>query len=155
MNIGEEPAEDMGDITPEEMTGALFTHMVVQQFNMAMMFLGKVAHPETGQTVKDLDAARMFIDMLEMIEVKTRGNLTNQEAELLRESLTNARLTFVDAMESGAANKPPEPKAEPSQKSSSNPVAPEATKPTEDKPSPVAPPAPSEEEQKKKFSKKY
>ena len=41
-----------------------------------MMMTGKVAHPETGQTMRDLEAAKLFIDTLEMLEAKTRGNLS-------------------------------------------------------------------------------
>ena len=43
----------MSDFNPtrDEMMSALFAHMVMQQTNMAMMLLGKVAHPETGKTI--------------------------------------------------------------------------------------------------------
>ena len=39
----------------EEFLSALFANMVIQQTNMAMMLLGKVAHPETGQFIQDID----------------------------------------------------------------------------------------------------
>src|SRR5664280_1882401 len=65
--------------SPEEMRSALFAHMVMQQSSMAMMLMGKTPHPETGQVVRDLEAAKFFIDLLEMLEFKTKGNL-NQEA---------------------------------------------------------------------------
>src|SRR5215472_13671572 len=79
---------------------ALFAQLVVQQANMAMMLLGKVPHPETGQTVKDTEAARLFIDQLEMLETKTKGNLTKEESSLLKQSLMSLRLAFVDAVNS-------------------------------------------------------
>ena len=66
---------------------ALFANMIVQQTNMALMLLGKVPHPETGEKYKDLESAKMFIDQLEMIEVKTKGNLDKREDGLLKQSL--------------------------------------------------------------------
>ncbi len=120
---------------------ALFAQLILQQTNMAMMLLGKIAHPESGQVYKDIEAARLFIDQLEMLEAKTRGNLTKEESGLLKQSLMNLRLAFVEAVESG------EP-------------APSLTKPAQ----PAADSAPSagtsgadraEEEHRKKFSKKY
>ena len=57
----------------EEMMSSLFVGMVVQQTNMALMLLGRMPHPETGQTMQDIESAKMFIDQLEMLEVKTRS----------------------------------------------------------------------------------
>src|SRR6266536_1093549 len=89
----------------EEMLSALFVSMVVQQTNLALMMLGRVPHPETGKTTRDIDGARLFIDQLEMLEVKTRGNLDNQEAKLLKQSLTTLRMAFVEAVD-GEAGQP-------------------------------------------------
>jgi len=126
-----------GDLTPEEVQSGLFAQLVLQQANLAAMLMGQEAHPETGKVTKDLDAARMFIDQLEMLEVKTRGNLNKEEAALLKQTLMNLRLGFVAAVESPAR---------PAQ--SSAPAA-----------QPEAPPAaaspPAAEEHPKKFSKKY
>ena len=73
--------------SPDETRSALFAQMVMQQSSMAMMLLGKTAHPETGEMIRDLEAARFFIDQLEMLEFKTKGNLNHggsraAEAEL-------------------------------------------------------------------------
>jgi hypothetical protein len=115
-----------------EELSALFAQLVIQQSNMAMMLLGKTAHPETGQVVRDLEAAKLFIDQLEMLEVKTRGNLSKEEAALLKQALMNLRLAFVEAVESApAASSPPTPAQ------------------------PPPPSPPPEEESHKKFSKKY
>src|SRR3974377_2099135 len=77
--------------SPDEIRSALFAHLVVQQSSMALMLLGKTAHPETGKTVRDLDAAQYFIDQLEMLEFKTKGNLNPEEAGLLKQSLMAPR----------------------------------------------------------------
>jgi len=117
---------------------------------MALMFLGQVPNPETGQRVQNFEAARMFIDQLEMIEVKTKGNLDKQESQLLTQSLTTLRLAFVEAIESGP-DKPAEPATAPSAQpagTAASGAAPAG--------SPAAPEsAAAEEEHRKKFSKKY
>src|SRR4051812_39552020 len=78
---------------------SLFAQMVVQLSNMALMMLGHVPNPQTGETIGDLDAARMFIDQLEMLEAKTKGNLTKEEERLLKQSVTGLRMAFVEAIE--------------------------------------------------------
>src|SRR6185437_2781085 len=99
------PPHDLGPISREEMMSALFAQLVVQQSNMAMLLMGKVPHPQTGQTVRDIEAARLFIDQLEMLEAKTKGNLTKDEDQLLKQSLMSLRMAFVESVES------PEPEA--------------------------------------------
>jgi len=145
----------LANASREEIMSALFATMVVQQTNLAMMLLGKVPHPETGEHLRELDGAKMFIDQLEMLEAKTRGNLNKQEDALLKQSLTMLRMAFVEAV-----NAPPE-QAAPAKE-------PRATAPAEEAAASTAPPAPpqptaspspsasaSEEESRKKFTKKY
>ena len=134
-----------------QMMSALFANMVLQQTNMALMFLGKVPHPETGQTLKELEAARMFIDQLEMLETKTKGNLTRQEEGLLKESLMSLRLAFVDAAEKESAIPPNKRSASAATAAESKTEA-AAAKPTE---TPDTKATPAEDESRKKFVKKY
>jgi len=136
-------AEDQfGDITHEEIMSALFAQLVMQQSNLAMLLLGKVPHPQSGETVKDVEGARLFIDQLEMLEAKTKGNLSKQEEALLKQSLMSLRMAFVEAMESPAAPaKSSEPAALPEEKKA--------------EPSPAPAPTGDDDESKKKFSKKY
>lgn len=115
---------------------ALFAQLVVQQSNMAMLLMGKVPHPQTGQVMRDIEAARLFIDQLEMLEAKTKGNLTKEEDQLLKQSLMGLRMAFVEAMES------PEPEAK------------QAEAPAENKIEAPTQPA-VDDESKKKFTKKY
>src|SRR5687767_16013155 len=77
----QQQADDGREPTAEEIMSALFANMVIQNTNMALMFLGKVPHPQTGQPVKDLESAQMFIDQLEMLAYKTRGNLDPERSE--------------------------------------------------------------------------
>jgi hypothetical protein len=128
--------------TQEEMMSALFAQLVIQQSNMAMMLLGKVAHPETGQVHKDIESARLFIDQLEMLEAKTKGNLSKEESALLKQSLMTLRLAFVDAVETG---KPEEASPATSSGSQTGPQTENANLPS----------SPADDEHRKKFSKKY
>jgi hypothetical protein len=133
--------------SPEETRSALFAHMVMQQSSMAMMLLGKTAHPETGQVVCDLEAARFFIDQLEMLEFKTKGNLTPEETALLKQSLMSLRMAYVESVNSPPA--PPQSRPEPAPAAAATPGAEPANPAT-------APSAPREEEAtRKKFTKKY
>lgn len=76
---------------------ALFASLVLQQTNMGLTLLGKTPHPDTGRKVVDLDSSKLIIDQLEMLTVKTRGNLDQREEQLLKDSLTGLRLAFVEA----------------------------------------------------------
>ena len=129
------PPQDLGPISREEMMSALFAQLVVQQSNMAMLLMGKVPHPQTGQTMRDIEAARLFIDQLEMLEAKTRGNLTKEEDQLLKQSLMGLRMAFVEAIEA------PAPEAKKAEAAAENKIEAGA--------------AAADEESKKKFTKKY
>lgn len=127
-----------------EMMSALFGQLVMQQANMAMMLMGKVAHPESGQVIKDIEAARLFIDELEMLEVKTKGNLTREEAALLKQSLMSVRLAFVQAVDTPArAPAPSQPAAQAEKAAEGQKIVPPGGEAAES------------DEHRKKFTKKY
>jgi hypothetical protein len=127
--------ETLSKMSREEYLSALFHNFVVQQTNMAFIFLGRIPNPQTGEIMHDLEGAKFFIDQLEMVEFKTRGNLDKPEEALLKQSLTALRMAFVEAVKSAdrgtatpaSTEKPPE--------------TPENTF--------------SDEDERKKFSKKY
>lgn len=142
------PDDAMGNASREEIMAALFANMVIQQTNMAMMLMGKTPHPDTGETMKDLESARMFIDQLEMLEVKTKGNLNKQEEGLLKQALAAVHMTFVEAM--GEESHP----ATPRQGATPEPPPASTAKPSSPTPPAEAPEA-GTDESRKKFSKKY
>src|SRR5690242_11775885 len=111
MSDPEPGGETLESMSPEEKLSAQFAQMVLQQSNLTMMLLGKVPHPQSGRPVRDLEGARMFIDQLEMIEAKTKGNLNPEEEALLKHSLMSLRLAFVEAVESSAPAAPESPPA--------------------------------------------
>ncbi|HEY5909119.1 MAG TPA: DUF1844 domain-containing protein [Verrucomicrobiae bacterium] len=138
MSDPQKPVEPTANLGQDDTMSVLFAQLVIQQSNMAMMLLGKVAHPESGKATRDLEAARLFIDQLEMLEVKTRGNLSKEESGLLKQSLMSLRLAFVEAADE------PAPKAEPRPQSAA-PEGAAASGSTAD----------ADDEHRKKFSKKY
>ncbi len=116
----------------------------------AALFLGQIPNPKTGQGEVNLELAKMFIDQLSMIQEKTRGNLSTDEMTVLKNTLSNLQMIYVEVSQhvskGGAQPKafPPEPEPE---ESASEAVA--------DKPEqPPAEPS-AEGESKKKFTKSY
>jgi len=146
MNDTQSPKDAPGNASRDEIMSALFAGLVMQQTNLALMLLGQSPHPETQKTIQDIDGAKMFIDQLEMLEVKTQGNLKADEAKLLKQNLTALRLAFVQAIDSEspstAADQPKQPAA-PAEPPHSSIAADQGSTPA------------SEEEARKKFSKKY
>ncbi|MEI7937445.1 MAG: DUF1844 domain-containing protein [Verrucomicrobiota bacterium] len=135
-------------MSPEEMRSALFAQMVMQQSSMAMMLMGQTAHPQTGEMVHDLEAARLFIDQLEMLAYKTKGNLTQEETALLQQNLMALRMAFVAAVDSPSA-----PAAARPNQSSAPPKPAPAGAPAPAEPAPAT--GPAADESRKKFTKKY
>ncbi len=140
----------------EDIISALFANMVIQQTNMAMMFLGLVPHPETGEQMQDLETAKMFIDQLEMIEAKTKGNLDKREEGLLQQSLTHLRMAFFEIVEGRGQAVPAEPSALAAE-APAPALAPALAPAAAPAPAPAAEPAPVPDDfdSRKKFSKKY
>jgi len=109
MSHPQSPGDERPEASSPEIQSALFAQLVMQQANMAMMLLGKVAHPETGKTILDVEAARLFIDQLEMLEAKTKGNLTRQEDALFKQTLMTLHMAYVETLEEPEKTTEPPP----------------------------------------------
>jgi len=93
--------EALAQATTAEIHSALFAQFVTGQAQMTLMLLGKFPNPQTGQVEAPIpEAAKLFIDQLEMIEAKTHGNLTPDETRLLRQMLIATQMTFAEVMDS-------------------------------------------------------
>jgi hypothetical protein len=88
------------DIPQSQWPEALFTNLVLTISNAAMMALGKIVDPANKKVEKDLDMAQLNIEMLAMLQEKTRNNLGEKEKTLLETYLTNLRLTYVKEIQS-------------------------------------------------------
>ncbi len=74
---------------------ANFRTLVSVLASQAIMGLGAYADPKTGRAVVDLEGARFSIDLLAVLEEKTKGNLEKDEAEEIKQLLAELRSRFV------------------------------------------------------------
>jgi hypothetical protein len=73
-----------------------FFQLIVSLQAGAMQQLGKVISPVSGQIERDLELAKATIDMITMLEEKTKGNLSEDEEKLLGHVLYELRLNYVE-----------------------------------------------------------
>ena len=80
------------------MSALSFTAFVVSLASTAAIHLGDLADPQTGQKLEpNLEGAAQMIEILALLEDKTRGNLTAEERQVLEQILYELRLRFVEA----------------------------------------------------------
>ena len=145
----------MAEVQKNTLSGELsqrFIEFVVMHAQNAALFLGQIPNPRTGEAEVNLDLARMFIDQLAMIQEKTRGNLTSEEAKVLSNALSNLQMAFVEVSggaQPQAAPQPESPEAAPA------PAAAEQAAKSESEPSAPTKSAEPETESRKKFTKSY
>ncbi len=82
----------------EETYQALFVQLVLSLHSAVMQHLGKLPNPLTSKIERNLDQARMSIDMLDMLKEKTRGNLSDEESRLIQRLVSECKLNFVDEL---------------------------------------------------------
>jgi len=73
-----------------------FSTFVLSLGSSALVHLGDMAHPEAQQEQENLALARQTIDILAMLEEKTRGNLTGDEERLVAQILFDLRMRYVE-----------------------------------------------------------
>jgi hypothetical protein len=84
----------MGDLS--------FTTFVVSLASSAAIHFGDLPDPNTGERAElNLEGAAQMIDILALLEEKTRGNLTSEERQVLEQVLYELRLRFVEASGDG------------------------------------------------------
>src|ERR1700737_118369 len=89
----------MAEVQTSTQSGELsqrFIEFVMMHAQNAALFLGQIPNPKTGEGEVNLELAKMFIDQLAMVQEKTRGNLTNEEATVLRNTLSNLQMVYVE-----------------------------------------------------------
>ena len=89
-----------------------FVNLISALAASAMQQLGKLVNPISGKTEVNLLAAKTTIDMLEMLRDKTRGNCNEDETALLRSTITNLQLNYVDQANAKEAPAAPAPATE-------------------------------------------
>jgi hypothetical protein len=74
-----------------------FPTFVLSLNSSALVQLGLIDDPDSGQKAKNLPLAKQTIDMLAMLEEKTKGNLTDDEEKILTNILYELRMLYVKA----------------------------------------------------------
>ena len=95
-------AEEQAPQSPAGHAGpASFEQLIMSLATTAMYQMGLVRNPGEGQPRVDLGGAKESIDLLEILQKKTAGNLTEEEAGLLEGSLYELRMVFVELSKAG------------------------------------------------------
>lgn len=89
------PKEPKPDGQDFEMPPASFMVLLSTLATQAMAALGFIPDPATGQPNVNRPMAKHFIDTLAMLQEKTKGNLTDEEAAHLRDGLHQLRMSYV------------------------------------------------------------
>jgi hypothetical protein len=74
-----------------------FSSLIFSLSSSALLHLGDIADPQTGETRKDLPMAKHSIDIVAMLKEKTQGNLSDEEKQFIDNILTDLRLRYVKA----------------------------------------------------------
>jgi len=101
----------------QEKNQALFINVVMMFHTLAWQQLGKIKNPVTNKVERNLEGARNFIDTLDMLREKTKGNLGHEEERFLNEILKELRLNYVEELKRPASESEPAPSTESDKKS--------------------------------------
>jgi hypothetical protein len=158
--VRNEPGMSQGELAQK------FVQFLMMHAQNILFVLGRIPTPDGRQHPPNLEAAKVLIDQLEVIRLKTKGNLSKQEEQIFDETLNSLRLAFVESSGGTPASMMPdrdmgfempdleeveghEPVAEAPQSQTPEPVHPAVPS--------VPEPAvkPEEDPNKKKFFKSY
>jgi hypothetical protein len=90
-------SEDTANPEPETLPQIDFGMFVMSLASSVLVHLGEIDHPEARGRTTNLPLAKQTIDILGMLRDKTRGNLTQEEAQVLDNLLYDLRMKYVDA----------------------------------------------------------
>ena len=89
----------------------LFIHLVNTFVQSAWISLGKVKNPVSDELERNLDQASYYIDLLDMIQTKMKGNLSEWEEQYILHSLSELKLNFIDEKKKSGSEKDSENKS--------------------------------------------
>lgn len=92
------------NISEEQQQQLLFMMLVQQHQQIAMMGMGKIENPNTGEVERELKSAKFAIDTLVMLQEFTEGNLPKELKNYLTETLNNLRMNYADEKEKNDAS---------------------------------------------------
>ena len=97
--------------TPRDRNAALMISLVLGLVQAAYQQLGKLRNEVTGKVEVQLDAARVTIDTIAALDLRTRGQRSDEESQVLERALAELRMNYVDEVKKAAAA-PPAPSPE-------------------------------------------
>lgn len=107
-------AQQEAQAKPEQLPEASFADLLNLVAIQAMVGLGLVSGPGGERMPPNLPVAKHFIDVMEVLEQKTRNNLTPEEQQLLQKVIHDMRMGFVELAKAvGTAAPPPSPTGSP------------------------------------------
>lgn len=84
----------------QQNTGVSFSNFVMGLATAAMANMGLVEDPTTGKKTVQLSLAKQHIEILEMFDEKTKGNLTKEEQELIAYIVPDLKMKYVQSSDS-------------------------------------------------------
>ena len=93
---GTDATQAVGEAADVQMPPASLELLLTSLATEALMAMGQLPHPATGQVQVQRNQAKYLIDMLEVLRDKTKGNLTPGEQQLIESFLHQLRLVFVE-----------------------------------------------------------
>jgi hypothetical protein len=93
------------NLNPDQQDQLLCMMLIQQHQQIAMMGLGKIANPASGEVDRDLSSAKYAIDTLNMLEKYTKGNLPQELKGFIDQTLTTLRLNYADESKKGDSKK--------------------------------------------------
>lgn len=92
-------------MTEMSKTDIMFYQLVLTFQNAAQIQLGQVKNPQSDKVERDLKQANYSIDLLDMLKVKTRGNLNPEEEKLLNNIVSTLKMVYVTESEKAGNEK--------------------------------------------------
>jgi len=92
-------------MTDEDKINPLFLQLVISLQSAAMYQMGKPVSPISGEVERDLNQAKISIDLLTMLQEKTAGNLKDEEKQILDSAVYNLQMNYIEELELERSNK--------------------------------------------------
>jgi len=87
----------------DEKNQLMFIQLVSMFQAAALQQMGKLKNPATDKIEKDMEQAQLSIDLIDMLKVKSKGNLSAEEEKIVATILQDLKLNYVDEMAKGTA----------------------------------------------------
>jgi len=91
-------SEENESSTDEALPAINFPTFIISLSTQALMHLGEIPNPLSGKVEKEIRVAKQTIDILSLLQDKTRGNLDQGEEKLIEEVLFDLRMKYVEAV---------------------------------------------------------